>query len=396
MRTTNLVVKVASRCNLNCTYCYMYNMGDDSYKLQPKFMTKKIIEAMFTKIKTHCFENKIERFLIVFHGGEPLLNGIDFYTNFIEIGNKIIPNSIIMDYAMQSNGVLLTEEIAKELKQLNIQIGISIDGTPKSNNKNRVYHNGEGSYDKIVDGFNLVKNIYGKEYANCLCVIDTNEKPSEVYSHFKSIGANSVHLLFQDFNYLQSKIEDVPKIGDWLIEVFKLWYSDKDENKPSIRPFTDLIGLILGVEKYSEIFGKGVNDTLVIETDGSIETVDTLKICGNGFTKTNFNVLDSELSTIYKNSELARLYYYAHDNLCKKCSDCPIEPVCGGGYLGHRFSNENYFDNPSIYCVEIVKLICYIQNETLKNMQMYSVNESKIDFLNFDEIINMINYETSI
>lgn len=366
-------------------------MGDDSYKLQPKFMTKKITEAMFTKIKTHCFENKITRFLIVFHGGEPLLNGIDFFANFIEIGKKIIPNTIIIDYAMQSNGVLLTEEITKELKNLNIQIGISIDGTPKSNNINRVHHNGNGSYNKIINGFNLVKKIYGNEYANCLCVIDTNEKPTDVYSHFKSIGANSVHLLFQDFNYSQSKVEDVPKIGDWLIEVFKLWYSDRDENKPSLRPFTDLIGLICGVEKYSEIFGKGINDTLVIETDGSIETVDTLRICGNGFTKTNFNVLNSELGTIYEKSELAKLYYHGHHNLCKKCNNCPIEPVCGGGYLGHRYSNENYFDNPSIYCSEIVKLVCYIQNEILKNMQRYSVNESKIEALNFDEIINMIN-----
>lgn len=62
MHTTNLVVKVASRCNLNCTYCYFYNMGDDSYKLQPKFMTEKTIEAMFIRIKTHCCENELKVF----------------------------------------------------------------------------------------------------------------------------------------------------------------------------------------------------------------------------------------------------------------------------------------------------------------------------------------------
>lgn len=396
MYTTNLVVKVASRCNLNCTYCYMYNMGDDSYKLQPKFMTEKIIEAMFARIKTHCFENELESFLIIFHGGEPLLTGIDFYIKFIEIGKTIIPATIKINYSMQSNGVLLNENMTNDLKNLNIQIGISIDGTPKSNDKNRIYHNNKGSYNEIINGFNLVKKIYGKEYANCLCVIDTNELPIEVYTHFKDIGANSLHLLFQDFNYSQSNIEDVPKIGDWLIEIFNLWYSDKDENKPIIRPFTDLIGLILGVNKSSEIFGKGVNDTLVIETNGSIETVDSLKICGNGFTKTNFNVLNDELDEIYQNSELARLYYQGHDNLCQKCSNCPIEPVCGGGYLGHRFSKDNYFDNPSIYCNEIVKLICHIQNEILKNMPQEVVNQSKIEPLNFNEIINMINYETSI
>jgi uncharacterized protein len=396
MRTTNLVVKVASRCNLNCTYCYMYNMGDDSYKLQPKFMSDEIIKAMFIRIKSHCFDNSLDRFLIIFHGGEPLLTGINFYTKFIEIGKSIIPETLVIDYSMQSNGVLLNEKIAKELKRLNIQIGISIDGTPNSNNKNRVYHNNKGSYSEILRGFNLVKKVYGKEYANCLCVIDTNETPVEVYNHFKSIGSNSLHLLFQDFNYVQSKVEDVPEIGDWLIEVFNLWYFDKDENKPSIRPFTDLIGLILGINKGSEIFGKGVNDTLVIETNGSIETVDSLKICGNGFTRTNFNVLYDELDVIYKKSELAKLYYNGHDNLCQKCNSCPIETVCGGGYLGHRYSNDNFFDNPTIYCNEIVKLVCHIQNAILKNIPVNIVKEIKIEPLNLKEIMNIINYETII
>jgi uncharacterized protein len=396
MRATNLVVKVASRCNLNCTYCYVYNMGDDSYKLQPKFMSVEIIQAMFKRVKTHCLENQLEGFLIIFHGGEPLLAGIDFYKKFIEIGNEIIPDTIKINYSMQSNGVLLDEQLTAELKNLDIQVGISLDGTPKSNNKNRIYHNGKGSYDEIINGFNLIKKIYGDQYANCLCVIDTNETPIEVYSHFKNIGANSLHLLFQDFNYSQSKVEDVPKIGDWLIEIFNLWYFDEDTNKPSIRPFTDLIGLTLGLNKSSEIFGKGVNDTLVIETNGSIETVDSLKICGNGFTKTVYNVLNDDLDIIYKNSELARLYYHGHDNLCKKCNACPIEPVCGGGYLGHRYSNVNYFDNPTIYCDEILKLVCHIQNEVLKNIPRNVVIQSEVEPLNYNEIINMFNYEAGI
>ena len=30
------IVKVSSRCNLNCTYCYEYNLGDDSWKSMDK------------------------------------------------------------------------------------------------------------------------------------------------------------------------------------------------------------------------------------------------------------------------------------------------------------------------------------------------------------------------
>lgn len=390
MYTSNLVIKVASRCNLNCTYCYVYNMGNESYKKQPKFMSQNVIEAMLTKIKDNCLENNLDKFLIIFHGGEPLLTGIDFYSNFIETQKRIIPDNIRIDYSMQSNGVLLTEEWADILKNLNIQVGISLDGTPKSNNNNRIYHNGKGSYDEIVTGFNSVKKIYGDRMTNCLCVIDTNEDPQEVYSHFKKLGASTVHFLFQDFNYIQSTQEEVPKIGKWLIKVFDTWQNDTDDDKPIVRPLADLISLIFGLSKGSEIFGKSINQTLVVETDGSIETVDTLKICGDDFTKTKFNVLQDDLNIIYKKSELARQYYDSHNNLCETCQNCPVEPVCGGGYLGHRYSPKNGFDNPSIYCKEIIEIICHIQNQVLKGIPNEILNESGIEYLNYHEIINSL------
>lgn len=388
MRTTHLVVKVASRCNLNCTYCYMYNMGDDSYKEQPKFMSERTVKSMLLRIKKHCVENNLTEFLIIFHGGEPLLLGISFYKYFIQLVDEIIPKTIEMSYTMQSNGVLLNKKICQELSDLGIGIGISLDGTPSSNNKNRIYHNGKGSYNQIIRGAKFIKEVYGPQCSDFLCVIDTNEKPKDVYEHFKKLEANSVHFLFQDFNYILSNQKSVPKIGSWLVEMFDLWYEDNDSQKLEMRPFTDLIGLILGLDKNSENFGKGINDTLVIETNGSIETVDTLRICGNGFTKTRFSVFKDELSAIYQGSELARQYYNGHENLSQVCKKCSLESICGGGYLGHRYSPENQFDNPSIYCKEIVEIICHIQNKLLKELPMQTIKDLKVEALNYNEIID--------
>lgn len=277
---------------------------------------------------------------------------------------------------------------SEELGNLAIEIGISLDGTPNSNNKNRIYHNGKSSYNEIIRGSKFIKETYGQKYSDFLCVIDTNERPEDVYRHFKKLEANSVHFLFQYFNYILSNQSTVPKIGVWLVKMFDLWYEDQDLNKPEVRPLSDLIGLILGLDKNSENFGKGINDTLVIETDGSIETVDTLRICGNGFTKTKFNVLKDELSAIYQGSELARLYYNGHDNLCQTCRKCSLESICGGGYLGHRYSPKNQFDNPSIYCREIVEIICHIQNKLLEELSDEIVKKLKVEALNYNEIIN--------
>ena len=34
--------KIASRCNLNCTYCFVYNMADQRWREQPAFMSDAV------------------------------------------------------------------------------------------------------------------------------------------------------------------------------------------------------------------------------------------------------------------------------------------------------------------------------------------------------------------
>ncbi|WXK51995.1 hypothetical protein V6624_10165 [Flavobacterium ginsenosidimutans] len=75
-------------------------MGDTSYKLQPKFMTQNVIESLLLRIKDNCIENNLSEFLVVFHGGEPLLAGIGFYENFIKTQKRIIPKEIRIEYGM--------------------------------------------------------------------------------------------------------------------------------------------------------------------------------------------------------------------------------------------------------------------------------------------------------
>lgn len=389
MYCTSLVVKVASRCNLNCTYCYVYNKGDDSYLKQPKIMDSKTVKKLLNNILDHCSKNDLEKFLIVFHGGEPLLTGVEFYINFVKDYENIFKNSNkTIDFVMQTNGVLLDENNLNILKSLNIHIGISLDGTIESNNRNRIFHNGKGSYKEIINGFKLTKKIYGNNNANCLCVVDINHNPLEVYQHFKEIEANDVHLLFPDNTHDTNTINK-GQLFDWLKAIFDLWYEDKDVQKPKIRPFIDFIGLLLGELNYgNEMYGKRQNKTLVIETNGNIETVDTLKICGNGFTNTNLNIFENELDDIYVENDLARKYYNSHFDLCEKCTMCPLEEICGGGFLGHRHSKAKGFDNPTIYCIDLAKLICYIQNKVYDNLPKDL--QDKIEKINYEDIKEFI------
>src|ERR1700744_954695 len=86
-----LVVKVASRCNLNCSYCYVYNAGDTTYLRQPAVMSQETALAVIERAASHYIHHQLESFVFVFHGGEPLLAGKQFIRFFVEEARRRFP-----------------------------------------------------------------------------------------------------------------------------------------------------------------------------------------------------------------------------------------------------------------------------------------------------------------
>lgn len=391
-----LVVKIASRCNLNCTYCYMYNGGDDTYKLQPKFMSIETIDSLIDNVKSHILRHEIKKFTFVFHGGEPLLAGKVLFSEFVERANLLLGLVAEIKYSVQTNGVLLDQQWCTLLGKLNIHIGISLDGLPEQNDKFRIDHSGKGSYHRIVRGFKYAQESLATTLPpGLLCVVDISSDPALTYHHFKSINADSVNFLLPDANYDKSPVfannDSITPYGDWLISVFEEW--NKDINRISISFFRNIMQAILGKSIGSDMMGSGNNEVLVIETNGDIESVDVLKICGQAFTKNSANVnttsIDEALTT-----PLASLYNLSHINLPVKCINCPVNSICGGGYLPHRFSTKNGFNNPTVYCRDYLKLITHIQNFVLKDLPEKFLADSGVEILTYENAIKIIESAT--
>ena len=80
-----IVLKVASPCNLNCTYCYEYNHGDDSWKKKPKRIALSTIDKLSKDIQQYIELKKLKAFNVVSHGGEPLLLGSKYMDEMYKI-----------------------------------------------------------------------------------------------------------------------------------------------------------------------------------------------------------------------------------------------------------------------------------------------------------------------
>jgi uncharacterized protein len=389
MKVKMLVLKVASRCNLNCTYCYVYNLGDTSYKTQPKMMGDATVEALMFRVKEHCLAHNLDRFTFIFHGGEPLLLGKEFYYKFAAAAKRILQPEVDPIYCMQTNGTLITEDWCKALNELDINIGISIDGPKEVNDMFRVDHKGKGSYDKIIRGYNIAVNSeHIKMKPGLLSVININSDPLEVYNHFKQLKPRSVDFLFPEATFEKmpenkTNLTDTP-YADWLIAIFDKWFHEKE--KPfEIRLFETYMLAIFGISTGLDILGDYDNEVLVIEADGSIEPIGSLKICGEGFTKVGANILTHSFDEALQ-TKLATLYHQSGKMLCSTCQKCPIKKVCGAGYLPHRFSEKNGFDNPSVYCSDLMKLITYIQNNLIDSMPIEITSKLPITRLTYTQL----------
>jgi uncharacterized protein len=149
LRCTAAIVKIAGRCNINCTYCYMYNMGDGSYLSQPKKMSEATVQRLAERVKEHCQTHNLQRFEFILHGGEPMLAGVEFVRHFVSIVRSVLPPGITPGFSMQTNGTLLNEEWCQLIGELNIQTGISMDGTREVHDMYRLDFKGNGTYDAV-------------------------------------------------------------------------------------------------------------------------------------------------------------------------------------------------------------------------------------------------------
>ncbi|MEY2923273.1 MAG: hypothetical protein RL108_1899, partial [Bacteroidota bacterium] len=86
-----VLIKVASRCNINCSYCYVYNMGDDNWSRMEKLMSFETIIAIANSLKKLSAKQS-KLFSIVLHGGEPFLLGAKKMDAYFGQLREALPN----------------------------------------------------------------------------------------------------------------------------------------------------------------------------------------------------------------------------------------------------------------------------------------------------------------
>lgn len=98
---------------------------------------------------------------------------------------------------------------------------------------------------------------------------------------------------------------------------------------------------------------------LVVDTDGTLQQVDSLKISYAGAPETGLTVFDHRFDdALLHPGVVARQIGRAA--LSATCQTCAVRDICGGGGYAHRYREGHGYLNPSVYCPDLLKLISHI------------------------------------
>lgn len=358
------VLKIASRCNLDCDYCYIYRMADQTWKSRPRLITTNTIDTATSRIGEHVSRHGLQRVTVILHGGEPLLAGRHALEYVASAVRRELPKSVLVDLRIQTNGVLLDDELFRTLRSLQIRVGVSIDGGPAHHNRHRHRSDGHGSYAATARGLRLLGQPENRDlYAGLLCVVDTRNDPVGVYEALLEFSPPALDFLLPHGNWSAPPPGSSRRTGDtpyaeWLIAAFDRWYGSPRQ-ETAVRLFQELINLLLGGRSRTEQVGLSPVAFVVIDTDGSFQQVDSLKSADEGVAEVGLNVFDHSVDRVLRHPDV-RSRQLGLDALGECCRRCGVVRVCGGGNYAHRYRRGHGFRQPSVYCSDLQRLIHHI------------------------------------
>jgi len=340
----------SSACNLDCTYCYRNHSVVKNLDIATFEKYIKNMDAFFPP-ETHIS--------ILFHGGEPLLAGYDFYEKAFAFLNNLERK---FELGIQTNLTLLDEKTIELFKKNKCGFGSSLDGDNETNSKTRLIKNSnESSYEIIINKIDLLKKN-GMSTGIISVITEHNMDAKRFYRFAKDLDVWSI-TPNPIFEFEESKIctPDLEELSNFMIQLFNLWITD--ENPPKIDFFEKVIHTIMGVIpgrkcSFTEDCTKGM---MSIDIDGEVY------LCTHWLGQKEYsygNALTTPFEQIW-NSATRSLLSKRGEKAKVQCGECRYWNICHGGCMSHT---RNCINERDYFCKMYKRVFSHIQktlNETI-------------------------------
>ena len=224
---------VGSRCNLRCDYCY-YLDKSALYGGREPVMDLRLLEIV---MRSFCEGCDLPELTVEWHGGEPLLAGMDFYRRALALERKYAGGRPVHN-TLQTNGTLLTPGWAAFFRDNGFLLGLSLDGPEDIHDRYRRTAAGGGTFSSVMRGLETLLKA-GTEFNTLTTVSRAGQgRGAEVYRFLKAAGSRYMQLM-PVYEHIAPDMRIAPPVGvdsvlapwsvdpeafgRYLCDIFDLW-----------------------------------------------------------------------------------------------------------------------------------------------------------------------------
>lgn len=341
-RTYAIMAKpVGSACNLRCSYCYYYGKDKLTGREQP--MSREVLERYVSEnFRIHGRRAEVE---FTWHGGEPTLRGLDFYSEALELERKYGSGRKYYNN-IQTNGTLIDDEWCEFLREHDFAVGLSLDGPGELHDANRKNAAAEGSFEQAVTAARLFKEH--RVSFNLLATVNSVNaaKPRRVYDFLCSLADFLQFLPVVERGGdglaappgIHSGEERIPvtpltvslaAYGDFLCEIFDVW-ARRDLGRKFVQIFEATVGNLSGQPAGVCIHEAVCGHAASLEADGSLYSCDRYTFPAYRLG----NIMETPLDQLMEQNRAFGLH---KADLCRECEACRWLPLCRGGCPKDKF-----------------------------------------------------------
>ena len=352
----NLMMKPAgSLCNLDCHYCYYLDKAEIYGGHEPK-MSYDMLE---TTIREYIKANDVDEVTFNWHGGEPLVLGLDFYKKAVELEKKYADGKKIHN-TLQTNGTLINYDTAEFFRDNNFLIGVSIDGPKDIHDKFRKDKGGFPTFDKVIKGIGILQRC-GVQFTTMSTINKASEgRGLETYQFLKHKGSTFMQFmpvvehvkypvdasgkaLKKMRPYIVDPATDGAELARWSVssigfgkfmcDIFDYWVRH-DVGRYFVNLFDATLANHCNVMPGTCVYAKVCGGNSIIEHNGDIYPCDHFV-----YPKYKLgNISEKSLREMMTSSEQIKFGLDKRGMLPSKCLKCKYEYLCHGECPKHRFN----------------------------------------------------------
>ena len=346
---STMVKPVGSACNFHCAYCYYLDKADIYGGKEPvmneellDLYIRQYFEAVDTPTITFCW-----------HGGEPLIAGIDFFRKAIALqeryrGERQVENTL------QTNGMLVNDEWCDFFRENRFLVGLSIDGPQDIHDAFRSTRGGQQTFEHTVRAARLMIN-HGVEF-NILCTVNSTSvgRGKDVYNFLKDATP------FLQFLPVHEYINDEGKIvppgtdnshltpfsvtaegfGKFMCDVYDEWVRH-DVGSVFVQLFDNTLAQWCGQQSGLCALNETCGDSIVVEHNGDV-------YCCDHFVYPQYrlgNINETSLAEMRKADKMFDFGAMKYSGLPRMCQHCKWLFLCHGECPKHRFATTSKGDS---------------------------------------------------